>query len=116
MPKFILLLNGPAKYPTMTSEERQAATEQFMSWARQMRESGKMVGGERLAPAGRIIGPKPELLVTEAPFAETRETVGGFFIVEAEGLDQASEIARTNPHLGFGGSVEVRPIDDMTGN
>jgi hypothetical protein len=112
MARFVLILNSTGRYGTMTPDEQQSMTHAFMTWTREMRQVGKVVGGEKLQDGGRILEPKAGM-VAEAPFTETRETIGGFFVVEAPSLDEACEIAKTNPTFGYGGQIEVRPIDEM---
>jgi hypothetical protein len=76
----------------------------------------KMRAGERLRPAAsattlRIDGGKR--LLSDGPYAETKEQLGGFYIVDASNLDEAVELASKMPHLDDGGSVEIRPIWEL---
>ena len=75
-----------------------------------------MLGGEALQPSMtattlRLNGEK--LVTTDGPFAETKETLGGFYLVEAKDLDEAIDLARGIPSLARGGSVELRPIMEL---
>jgi hypothetical protein len=63
--------------------------------------------GDGLTPETRVVNAK---LVTDGPFVEAKEIVGGFSIVQAESLDAAAKLARNCPGVGIGGSVEVRPL------
>jgi len=72
---------------------------------------GKIVGGDALEPTATATSIRGDL-VTDGPFAETKEALGGFYLVEARDLDHAIEIARLCP-ARFGG-VEVRPVMDTT--
>ncbi|WP_255621677.1 YciI family protein [Pseudonocardia sp. DSM 110487] len=72
-----------------------------------------MVGGEHLQPAETATTVRiadGELLLTDGPFADTKEIFGGFFLVEAPDLDSVLELAGRVPALRFGGSVEIRPL------
>jgi hypothetical protein len=74
-------------------------------------------GGERLRPAAsattvRISG--GQRLLSDGPFAETKEQLGGYYIVETDDLDEAVELASKMPHLADGGCVEVRPIWELS--
>jgi hypothetical protein len=76
----------------------------------------KLRGGERLRPASsattlRVNGGKR--LLSDGPFAETKEQLGGYYLVDARDLDEAVEIAGKMPHLQDGGCVEIRPIWEM---
>ena len=73
---------------------------------------GSMLGGEALEPTSTATSIRGDL-VTDGPFAETKEALGGFYLIEARDLDHAIEIARLTPAT-FGG-VEVRPVMDMSG-
>ena len=79
--------------------------------------AGALLGGERLRPSGtattvRVRG--TETLITDGPFAETKEHIGGFYLIEAEDLDAAIRWAEKIPGARFG-SVEIRPIWEMDG-
>jgi hypothetical protein len=72
-----------------------------------------MLSGASLQPVTtattvRLADGKP--LVTDGPFADTKEVFGGYYLYEADNLDQATEMAARIPALRFGGSIEVRPI------
>jgi hypothetical protein len=85
---------------------------QFME---EMNERGVLQGGERLRPtsdATTVRVRDGETLTTDGPFAETKEQVGGYFIVDCKDLDEAIEIAAKIPGTAYG-SVEVRPIWEM---
>ena len=75
-------------------------------------QGGSILGGEALEPTSTATSIRGDL-VTDGPFAETKEALGGFYLIEARDLDHAIEIARLTP-ARFGG-VEVRPIMDVSG-
>jgi hypothetical protein len=64
--------------------------------------------GDALTPEGRLVDAKK--VVTDGPFVESKEVLGGFSIVQADSLDAAAELAKGCPGLLFGGKVEVRPL------
>jgi hypothetical protein len=75
--------------------------------------SNKLRSGERLRPAAsattlRLKNNSP--LLTDGPFVETKEQLGGFYVIEATDLDEAVSLAQKMPHLLDGGSVEIRPV------
>ena len=85
---------------------------------RDLRASGKLLGGEELQPVGSATTVRVrhgETIVGDGPFAETKEVLGGFYLVEAESLDEAIEWAARIPGAGTG-TVEVRPGVDHTGS
>ncbi len=95
------------------------AEERHQAWgafSQELVAAGKIRGGERLRPAAsattvRLQRGQP--LLTDGPFAETKEQLGGFYLIEAQDLDEAVAWAAKMPHLLDGGSVEVRPVWDM---
>jgi len=95
-------------------------SQRHQSWGTYTSElaaANKLRGGERLRPAAaattlRLNG--GSRLLSDGPFAETKEQLGGFYIVEAADLDEAIELASTMPHLPDGGAVEIRPIWEMS--
>jgi hypothetical protein len=90
----------------------QAEAEESFPWLDDLRARGAWVIGDRLAPprrarSVRVRGGKP--FVTDGPFTETQEAVGGFDLIEAESLDEAVEIASRHP-VAATGTIEVRPL------
>jgi hypothetical protein len=86
--------------------------ERFGSFSKEVRDSGKLVAADRLQPVAtastvRIRGGEPQ--VTDGPFAETKEQLGGFYILDCEDLDEALAYAAKIPTAEYG-SVEVRPV------
>ena len=111
--KYLLLIYGDEKgYSTMTEADRNAEFGAYMQFTRDIKASGNYLGGEALQPIGtattvRVRGGKTAK--TDGPFAETREQLGGFYLVEAKDLDEATAIAARIPTARHG-SIEVRPI------
>ena len=96
-----------------------ARTQAWAGYAGELAAAGKARAGERLRPAAtattlRING--GSRLLSDGPYAETKEQLGGFFIVEAKDLDEAVELASKMPHLEVGGAVEIRPIWELNEN
>src|SRR5258708_1674954 len=108
-----------------TDEQREAATppdqlaSQGQAWGRytaELQAAGKLLGGERLRPtatATTVRQPNGRALLSDGPFTESKEQLGGYYLVEAENLDEAVTWASKMPHLPRGGSVEVRPIWEL---
>ncbi len=94
----------------------EAVEQMYEAYAKFMKETGpKLVGGEELenqstATTVRVDGgPGGDLVTTDGPFIETKEQLAGFFVVEAEDLDEAIQIAGQIPSAPFG-AIEVRPV------
>jgi hypothetical protein len=107
--KFLLLLYGDAvAEAAMTDDERRAIVDQHIAFARHLADRGAHVVGEALAPPED----RDRLLVTDGPFLETKEALGGFYVLEAESIEEAAELVRPVPRSP-GLVAEIRPIVDM---
>jgi hypothetical protein len=111
--KYVLLIYDDEKvWETMSPEESGAMMKEYFAFTQDIREKGKYHAGEALQPIAtattvRVRGGK--LQTTDGPFAETREQLGGFYLVDAENLDEAIAIAARIPSSRTG-SIEVRPV------
>ena len=116
MPKYMILLHdSPDAFSNVSPEQMQRVIEKYIAWGERLRASGAMLGGEKLADEpGRIMRGKPgSVRVTDGPYSEAKEVLGGFYIVQAENYDKAVDLARDCPQFEFGGAIEVREIDPM---
>ena len=112
MPKFMLLLyDDPSQWAKLAPEDMQKAIEKYMAWSKKP----FTVDSQRLGEdAGRVIrsnNGKPR--TTDGPYSETKEVLGGYYVLEAASYEQAVDRARDCPHLEYGGTIEVRQIDVM---
>ena len=114
MAKFLFVYrHGTDTFNTMPPEEMQQHMQQWHAWMNEGLRKGWMVNpGDGLKKEGRVIHGRT--VVTDGPFVEAKEIVGGFTIVEAGGIDAAAEIAQGCPCLLTGGKVEVRPLEGYT--
>jgi hypothetical protein len=113
MPKFLFIFrNDPEVLRKMTPEEVQNNHENWQHWLKEGNEQGWLVDvGDGLRPEGRLVN--AQKMVTDGPFTESRELVGGITIIRATTIDEAAEIAKGYPMFlkgGTGGTVEVRPL------
>ena len=92
----------------VSPEEIQNAIDQFYLWLGRLVEEGKMKRGQRLATEGKTVSRK---LVTDGPFGEAKEVIGGYWFIVAGSLEEAAQIAAGNPCLKCGLFYEIRPID-----
>lgn len=116
MPRYMLLLHERATDAgDLSPEEIQGIIQKYRDWSQRMGEAGKLVGGDKLTDDhGKVLRPGDGgVSVTDGPYAETKEVIGGYFQIEAGDYDEAVEIAGTCPHLAFGGSIEVRQVDEV---
>jgi len=89
-------------------EDVQGAIDRFYAWYEGHLAAGRMRPGSRLAPACKRVA---QGLVTDGPFTEAKEIVGGYWFIVASSLEEAAEIASHNPCLAFGLTLEIRPLD-----
>jgi hypothetical protein len=100
---------GAALASEMTPEEMQKSMEKWRAWIAEGLQKGWMLdAGDGLTQEGRVVRSKK--VVTDGPFVESKEIVGGFSIVKADSIDAAAELAKGCPALLSGGNVEVRPL------
>jgi len=107
MSNFMYLFRG-GEAPN-SPEAMQAQMQRWMSWIERLRQDGKYLSGDPLQSGGKVLR-SPNKVITDGPFAEGKEVVGGYFLIRAENLEQAAELAKDCPIFQSGGSVEVRPI------
>lgn len=92
-----------------SKEEIQGAIDRFYLWLEGMVEEGKMKPGQRLSDQGKTV--RRQGIVTDGPFGESKEVIGGYWFIVAESLDEAAEIASGNPCAEYGLFYEIRPIE-----
>jgi hypothetical protein len=114
MKDFLLVFR--ADYSNMiwqgTPEEMQATTKRWMDWIGGIAAQNKLADrGNRLAVSGKVVNPGN--VVTDGPYTEIKESIGGYSIVKAASLDEAVELAKGCPIYAAGGNVEVREIENM---
>ncbi len=108
--EYMLLFRGPHWDRGLPQQELQAAMDKVMAWFEGLNQRGKTKAAQPLGAQGRIISGTNGQLVVDGPFAESKEAVGGYLMLQADNLNEAVEIARSMPTLKYGISVEVRPI------
>lgn len=115
MPSYMLLLySDPANWMNLGPEDIQKAIEKFMAWGEKLRGSGAYLASHKLADdAGKVLRGKGQARVIDGPYSETKEVLGGYYLIKAKDYNEASEIARSCPNLEYGGTVEVRQVDPM---
>ena len=98
---------------TLSRDEIQNAIDQFYTWYDRLVNEGKIKPGRRLTYEGKTI--VRQNVVTDGPFGESKEVVGGYWFILATDLDEAAQIAKGNPCLNCGLFLEIRPIDPQRG-
>jgi hypothetical protein len=107
---YMLIFRGTDWYKGLSSEEMQQVGDKWMAWFKGLMESGKAVAGNPLERDGKIVSSKNGRVVSDGPFAESKETIGGYFLLKVQTLDDAVAIAKECPGLAYGIRVEVRAV------
>jgi hypothetical protein len=118
MSRFLLLLrDDPSVFASLSPDQMQAIIQRYIAWGQALRAGGRLISSDKLKDGeGRVVrrtDQKP--LATDGPFAESRELVGGFYLIEAHDYDDAMRIVADCPHLEFG-SIEIRQIHALDGH
>jgi hypothetical protein len=108
----LLLFRGNEWYRELPPEELQKVASQSKAWFERLSAQGKVKGGQALVRTGAMVSGKNGRLITDGPFAESKEAIGGYLLLAVETLEEAIAIAQTSPSLAYGTSIEVRPIGD----
>ena len=108
--QFLLLLLQPDSGPGPTPEELQHIMGRFMVWMKELRSKNIVVSTNGLESTGKILRGPRGATVTDGPYGESKEIVGGYILINARDLDHAVEIARGCPGLDHRLAVEVRPV------
>jgi hypothetical protein len=108
--EYMLLFRGPNWDKGLSQGELQQVMNKVMAWFEGLREGGKVKAGQPLGAQGRVISGKNGGMIADGPFAESKESVGGYLVLLANDINQAIEVARSVPTLKYGITVEVRPI------
>jgi hypothetical protein len=115
MAKFMLILHEtPNGFRNMSPEEMQRVVEKYMAWGSKLGAAGKLTGGHKLKEEGgrHLTLKNNKLAVVDGPYSETKEVVGGYYLIEAKDYNDAVQLVSDCPHLAYG-KIEVREIDPM---
>ncbi|MBC7863761.1 MAG: transcription initiation protein [Bacteroidia bacterium] len=114
MKEFLLVFRRDAtsNEPAPSPEQLQAMMKPWQDWMGSLAAQNKLVNsGNRLASDGKVV--KPNNVITNGPFVEIKEAIGGYIIIRADSLDEAAELSKGCPILSMGGNVEVRTVVPM---
>src|SRR5215470_17672269 len=118
MAQYLLLLHMAPNYNAdLPREKMMEMTKRYMAWADGLRQKGKLAGGEKLAVGGvRLLKTKDgKAVVSDGPYAELKDVLGGYFVIEAKDQSEAEAIAKDCPHMAIAATnwIEIRPIESM---
>jgi hypothetical protein len=111
MQYLLLIYSDESRFQNVSEEERGSIWQQWMAYTEALRDSGALLAGDALQPtstATTVQYQDGDTLTTDGPFAETKEQLGGYYLIEVESIDEALDWASKMP-VAPGGKVEVRP-------
>jgi hypothetical protein len=109
--EYMLLFRGMHWDTDLSPEEIQNVMSRWIGWFDQLTQTGKARAGQPLTATGKVVSGKKGGTVVDGPFAESKEAVAGYILLQVDSLDEAVEIAKECPGLDYDISVEVRLID-----
>lgn len=116
MQTYLLLLHEtPADYAGMSPAEMQEIIEAHQAFARTLAERGRLAGGEKLCDDGgrQLRRQDDRIVVSDGPYAEAHDVIGGYYLIQADDDAEATDMARSCPHLRGRQWIELRKIDAL---
>lgn len=111
--EYMLLFRGQDWDRKLSPEELQRSMSKWTAWYDQLTHQGKIKSAHPLTPGGRVISQKKGQPIADGPFAESKEAIGGYFLLQQSSLDEAVQIAKKCPLLEHGVTVEVRTVAEQ---
>lgn len=106
---YLFLIRGADWDKGLSPEELQQVMNRTMRWFENLHQQGRVKGGQPLGAEGKTVSGR-KATISDGPFVESKETIGGYLIVQAESLEEATRLASSFPNLAYGSSIEVRPL------
>lgn len=113
MSQYMLVLrDNPETFRTLSPEEIQRVIQKYVAWGNSLRQRGLLVGSAKLTDGDARVMRRDgsRVRVTDGPYSEAKEVLGGYFTIQADSYDQAVDRCKDCPHLDFG-SIEIREVD-----
>ncbi len=107
---YMLIFRGTDWSKALSLEEMQQVSEKWMAWFKGLMASSQAIDGNPLEKDGKIVSGKNGKIVSDGPFAESKEAIGGYLMLKVDSMDEAVAIAKQCPGLDYGLRVEVRPV------
>jgi hypothetical protein len=107
---YMLLFRGTHWDKDLAPDEIQKMVARWYAWFDRLTQQGKCKAGHPLEREGKIVSGAKGRTVADGPFAESKEAIGGYFLLQVDDIDEAVEIAKQCPGLDYGIDVEVRPV------
>lgn len=108
-----LVQGGACNDGALSAEQMQAKMTEVYAWIEGLTKKGVMIAAQPLTPERKVVSGKNGSIVSDVVAAESKEVIGGFFIVNVASMDEAVNIARTCPMFKYGGQLEVRQMAEL---
>ena|SRR5437870_2373535 len=112
--EYLLLFRGTHWDKGLSLEQIQQVMSQWTAWFERLTQQGKAKAGQPLAHEGKIVSGKQGRTVVDGPFAESKEAIAGYILLQVDDLSEALEITKECPALEYGVTVEVRPVAEQS--
>ena len=116
MPKYMMILHdSTTALAGMAPEEMQRIVQRYQAWSAAIAKAGKLAGGEKLQDEGgkHLTSTDGKLVVRDGMYAEVKEIIGGYYIIQAADYDEAVRLSSDCPHLALGGRIELREVETL---
>ena len=110
VPQYMFLFRGNDWQKGLSAEEMQSIAGQWMAWFERLTAQGKVTAGSPLEMEGKVVSGKNGRVISDGPFAESKEAIGGYFLLQVNSFEEALAIAQQCPGLPYGAKVEVRQV------
>jgi hypothetical protein len=107
---YMMFFRGDEWYQDLSYGEIQNLIKRNHAWIEELIAQGKVKPGHALQRKGATVSGKNGGIISDGPFAESKEAIGGYLILNVQTLEEAIDIAKANPSLSYGGSIEIRPV------
>jgi len=115
MTQYMLLIrNEDTDFSKFSAKDFQDLMKKYKDWTQKIVQDGTYVSGEKLThDLGKSLKVKSGKIIVDGPYADTKDAIGGYYIIKAKSLDAAVEVGKGCPALSYGGSLEVRAVDKV---
>lgn len=113
MSKFMIIAYDAKEQPELSAEEFQQVMQRYIDWSVGLRKRAKVITADKLVEnSGRVLRAEgAQVIITDGPYLESKEVLGGFWMIEVASYEEAVKIAEDHPHLSLGGTLEIREVD-----
>jgi len=109
--EYLLLFRGSEWYNGLSAQELEQTMDRFKAWFDGLNEQGVLKGAQPLVREARMVGRNGRVFF-DGPFAESKEAIGGYFLLAVNSFDEAVAVAKGCPALDYGTEIEIRPVAD----